>query len=114
MKSGDEAAISRAVEFVALESLGMWHNRARAKLARHFKNHAPDAEQQTQMVDAIVDRLKTGRYYEQFKDQLAMAVRFRPNGLLLAADVAIKSDRSYIQKYAKWVQNRVGWQLKAH
>ncbi len=34
-------AISQATIFMASESFGLWHNRARAKLCRCFKNHPP-------------------------------------------------------------------------
>ena len=104
-KAGASNAISRAVSFVAAESYGLWHNRARAKLCRHFKNHPPPDSDCNQMVDSIVDRLLDGRFYEQFKDQLSMAIRFAPERLGNAATVASDSERDYIRRYAVWVQN---------
>ncbi|WP_145304521.1 hypothetical protein [Crateriforma conspicua] len=104
VKLGDLEATSRAVEFVAAESFGMWHNRARAKLCRYFKNHPPTDDQSKRMVDAIIDRLIDGRFSEQFKDQLSMAIRFSPARMAEAATVASASDRNYIRRYADWVR----------
>lgn len=99
VKRGDADAIARAVAFVEAESFGLWHNRARAKLCRHFKNHPPSGDFRERMVDAIVNRLIDGRFYEQFKDQLSMAIRFSPERLKHAALVAVESDWDYIRRY---------------
>ncbi|TWU17788.1 hypothetical protein Pla52o_50030 [Novipirellula galeiformis] len=107
VKRGDTDAATRAVAFVTAESLGMWHNRARAKLCRYFKNHPPSDDQCKSMVDAIVNRLIDGRFYEQFKDQLSMAIRFAPARMAEAADVASCSNREYIRRYAAWVRRAV-------
>lgn len=107
VKRGDAEARSRAVVFVASESFGMWHNRARAKLCRYFKNHPPPEAERTRMINAIVTRLHEGHFYEQFKDQLSMAIRFAPKRLETAALVAMDSDRAYIRRYGQWVQHVV-------
>ncbi len=100
VKSGDIDATSRAVEFVAAESFGLWHNRARAKLCRYFKNHPPPDREITRLVDAIVARLVDGRFYEQFKDQLSMAVRLAPDRMIDAVKLAEQSDKDYVRRYA--------------
>lgn len=100
---GDTDVTSRAVAFVIAESFGMWHNRARAKLCRYFKNHPPSEYECQRMVDAITSRLIDGRFSEQFKDQLSMAIRFDPNRMAEVATVASRSDREYIRRYADWV-----------
>ena len=112
VKNGEQTSVSKAVDFVIAESLGMWHNRARAKLCRHFKNHPPTPDQQTRLVESIAKRLITGRFYEQFKDQLAMAIRFCPARMSDAAAAASQSERPYVQKYAEWVQHRVALDAK--
>lgn len=103
VKRGDSDATDRAVAFVTAESFGMWHNRARAKLCRYFKNHPPSDDQRDSMVNAIACRLINGRFYEQFKDQLAMAIRFDHLRIAEAANVASNSDKDYIRRYAAWV-----------
>ncbi|WP_430453833.1 hypothetical protein [Rhodopirellula europaea] len=105
VKAGDQDAIARATAFVSAESFGMWHNRARAKLCRYFKNHPPTAEQCHQMVDAITNRLTDGQFSEQFKDQLSMAIRLAPDEIADAAALASGSERGYIRRYANWVRN---------
>ncbi|MEM6365392.1 MAG: hypothetical protein AAF745_13280 [Planctomycetota bacterium] len=105
VKAGDHDAIARATEFVSAESFGMWHNRARAKLCRYFKNHPPTDEQCRQMVDAIISRLTDGRFSEQFKDQLSMAIRLAPDEMADAAALASDSQLSYVRRYANWVRN---------
>lgn len=105
VKRGDTEAATRAVAFVTAESFGMWHNRARAKLCRYFKNHPPSDEQCNSMVDAIASRLIDGRFYEQFKDQLSMAIRFAPDRMAETANAASRSDKNYIRKYAAWVRH---------
>lgn len=105
VKAGDHEATARATAFVSAESFGMWHNRARAKLCRYFKNHPPSDDQCRQMVDAIIGRFTDGRFSEQFKDQLSMAIRLAPDKMIDAAALASRSDRSYVRRYATWVCN---------
>ncbi|QDT07757.1 hypothetical protein K227x_61850 [Rubripirellula lacrimiformis] len=105
VKLGDPDATSRATVFVASESFGLWHNRARAKLCRYFKNHPPTDGECKRMVDAIVNRLLDGRFSEQFKDQLSMAIRFDADRLADAAKTAACSDKDYVRRYAAWISN---------
>lgn len=103
VQRGENDSISRAVTFVISESFGVWHNRARAKLCRYFKNHPPSNDQCQQMVDAIVARLIEGRFYEQFKDQLSMAVRLDRDQLARAQIVAARSKKEYVRRYSDWL-----------
>ncbi|MFK7738246.1 MAG: hypothetical protein AB8B50_19640 [Pirellulaceae bacterium] len=105
VKRGDRDAIERAVEFVCAESFGIWHNRARAKLCRHFKNHPTTDVETSRMVEAIVSRLVGGQFSEQFKDQLCMAVRLAPARMNEATHVASSSERAYVRRYADWIRN---------
>ena len=105
VKRVDEDEIARAIVFFRAESFGYWHNRARAKLCRHFKNHPPSPAAQNEMIDAIISRLVDGRFYEQFKDQLRMAIRFSPSQMRDAAQIAANSSREYVRRYADWVEH---------
>jgi len=105
VKSGDAAATARAAEFVAAESLGMWHNRARAKLCRYFKNHPPPEAECQKMIEAIAHRFLEGRFSEQFSDQLALAIRLDAPRMAAAASLASRSEKSYIRKYAQRVRH---------
>ena len=102
-KAGDPDAIKQSVAFVTVESFGYWHNRARAKLCRHFKNHPPSQKQCDRMVGTIYGRLTTGNFHEQFRDQLSMAIRFNRDRMEEAANIALRSDREYIVRYGNRV-----------
>ena len=106
-KAGDSDAVKQSVAFVTVESFGYWHNRARAKLCRHFKNHPPSPNQCARMVGAICGRLTSGKFYEQFKDQLSMAIRFDRDSMQKAANVALTSDREYIVRYGNRVLHAI-------
>ena len=106
-KTGDMSAVGRSVEFVIHESFGNWHNRARAKLCRFFKNHPPDEDECARMVDAVCTRLITGKFYEQFNDQLSMAIRFDCERMTKTAFVAANSERDYIRRYGARVLHAI-------
>ena len=114
VKRDDPDAVSRAVTFVVAESFGIWHNRARAKLCRHFKNHPPPKPDCEQLVATVTARLIDGNFYEQFKDQLSMAIRFVPSQLDDAASVALDSDRDYVRRYGRWVRHVLASQAPTH
>ncbi|TWT65007.1 hypothetical protein [Allorhodopirellula solitaria] len=107
VKRGESEAIGRSIAFVVAESFGYWHNRARAKLCRHFKNHPPAPSDCDRLVSTVVDRLLGGYFYEQFFDQLSMAIRFAPDRMGHAASVAVKSDREYIRRYGVRVRHAI-------
>lgn len=103
LKSGDPLAITPAVNFFVRESRGIWHGRARAKICRYLKN-APLAEEIKELLTTtVVRRLTTGNFSEQFKDQLSMAIRFRPEQLNDVAIGLLDSDKDYVKRYASWV-----------
>ena len=106
-KAGDTDAIKQSVAFVTAESFGYWHNRARAKLCRHFKNHPPSQKQCDRMVGTICGRLTSGNFYEQFRDQLSMAIRFDRDSMQKAANIALRSDREYIVRYGNRVLHAI-------
>ena len=105
VKRGNLDAKAKAIAFVAAESFGIWHNRARAKLCRYFKNHPPTKDACQTLTEAISSRLIDGRFSEQFKDQLAMAIRFDPDQMAETAAIALRSDKEYIRRYAAWTQH---------
>ena len=98
-KAGCPDAILQAVAFVSFESFGLWHNRARANFCRHFKNHRPAPDLCEHMVDVICGRLISGKFYEQFWEQLSMAIRFDVGRMVETAKIAGDSDRDYIRRY---------------
>jgi len=65
-----DAALHEALAFFLAESRGHWHNRARAKIARHLKHCRLDAAACADLVRTIARRLIDGNFTEQFADQL--------------------------------------------
>jgi hypothetical protein len=103
LKRGDDEVIHELVVFTLTESRGLWHGRARAKICRNLKNHPPDATLQSNLVDTIAERLIYGRFSEQFRDQLSMAIRFAPDRMRTIAESLLTSDKTYVRRYADWV-----------
>lgn len=96
-------SVEAAVAFIAGESLGYWHNRARAKFARRLKHCPLQAHQAQVLVTAIVGRLVSGRFSEQFSDQLRLALQLDRTAVLMAAQVAAESPAAHVRRYARWV-----------
>ena len=107
LKIDDLEAIYECIEFTLAESFGVWHNRARAKICRNLAGRLRDVRLKDRLVRVIANRLITGQFGQQFKDQLRMAVRFEPERLRKAA-VQVKDDnRQYVRRYAQWTLNFV-------
>jgi hypothetical protein len=107
MKENDGDALEEAVAFASKESFGLWHGRARAKICRNLKNREIPRHLQDILVQAVSHRLLTGEFSEQFKDQLAMAIRFRPHEMAQYATEACESRKDYVQRYGHWVLEKL-------
>ncbi|MEJ7594631.1 MAG: hypothetical protein WKF77_24125 [Planctomycetaceae bacterium] len=107
VKVCDADAIEEAVVFTAKESFGLWHGRARAKICRNLKSRTIPRGFQDLLVQAICNRLLAGDFSEQFKDQLAMAIRFRPLEMAQCAKQACESPKDYVQRYGQWVLKKL-------
>ncbi len=59
------------------------------------------------MVDAVCGRLLSGNFYEQFTDQLSMAIRFNPKRMEECGRRALDSDREHVVRYAKRVLHAI-------
>lgn len=99
----DQWAIDRCVDFVISETKGLWHGRARAMMCRRLKHCALGRKQRTQLVKAISERLASGEFSEQFKDQLRLAMHLDMETTIAAANKALKSNRNHAIRYAQWV-----------
>ena len=107
LKAGNLLAVERCIDFFLAETRGLWHGRARAKICRNLKNLPLDKRTKDRLVATIVRRLETGNFSEQFKDQLTMAIRFRPCWLHDSATQLLGSPKGYVQRYASWVLNKI-------
>ncbi|HEY4360763.1 MAG TPA: hypothetical protein VGN17_07340 [Bryobacteraceae bacterium] len=100
--SDHAAAKQRCIEFVLAETLGHWHNRARAMMCRRLKHCALTPAESRQLADAITARLAAGKIPEQFRDQLRLALHLDPQRTLEAAHSCLASRKEYIRRFATW------------
>lgn len=99
----DQWSIDRCVDFVVGETKGLWHGRARAMMCRRLKHCTLRRKQRAQLVEVISQRLASGEFSEQFKDQLRLAMRLDFAFASAAAHEALKSDKPHVVRYAYWV-----------
>jgi len=97
--------IGLCVEFVLAETRGVWHGRARAMMCRRLKHCDLEPAQRAGLVDGILQRLASGNFSEQFKDQLRLALLLDgARSLRVAADCeADGRSRPHARRYARWV-----------
>lgn len=100
---GDTQVTSLCVEFVCAETLGVWHGRARAMMCRRMKHVGLDENQSARLVECISGRLASGRFSEQFKDQLRLALKLDAPTVFQVARDCRSSDSQHVRAYAAWV-----------
>ncbi|ETW93129.1 MAG: hypothetical protein ETSY1_40550 [Candidatus Entotheonella factor] len=60
-------------------------------------------DQQRRIVHAISQRLASGAFTEQFRDQLRLALRLDPTTTCQVAQRASTSERAHVRRLAHWV-----------
>lgn len=103
LKACEPAAMDLAVAFLAGDSRGHWHNRARAKFARRLKHCPLRPEQSRAVVDCIIARMRHGHFPEQFIDQLRLALHLDRQAVVAASREALDSPLLHVQRLAGWV-----------
>lgn len=107
LPGGQADAIETCVQFVCAETGtgtgNVWHGRGRAMLCRRLK-HVPLAQhQRDRLVECILHRLATGRFSEQFRDQLRLALHLDRGRSLAVAQCALEVGKPHTARYARWV-----------
>jgi hypothetical protein len=100
---GEADAKEAAITFFEQNSEGVWHNRARAMIARRMKNLSLADDEKRRVVEVVKDRLAKGKIPEQFRDQLTMALFFDRAGTLNCAEKCLSSAKPYVVRFARWV-----------
>jgi hypothetical protein len=100
---GDPAAVETCVLFVCAETRGFGHGRVRARMCRRLKHATLSQQQRAAVVDAVCRRLTDGRFSEQFRDQLRLALVLDAPVVLLCAQRGLTSDVAHVQRMAAWV-----------
>lgn len=99
LPAGDPRTLAQCIDFVTAETLGFWHGRARAKMCRRLKHVHLSRDQRDRLVRCIADRLASGRFSEQFRDQLRLAMLLDPVHM---AQVAERSAQSQVSTSPGW------------
>ena len=103
LRTGEPYAIDDAVKFVCAESINQWHGRGRAMMCRRLKHLPLSRGQSGRLVEAILGRLVSGQFSEQFRDQLRLAMQLDEKGTFLTARRAAKNEKPHVRRYAEWV-----------
>ena len=101
----DPDSIEFATQFFERETKGTWHNRARAMLARRFKHCQLTDSQKRRVLSAIYRRLQTGEFFEQFKDQLRLAIHLDRDRTMTEATAALTRPTPRVIRYSRWILN---------
>ncbi len=91
------------IAFVLAETRGIWHGRARAMLCRRLKHCALGRAHRMALLACVLDRLSTGAFSEQFKDQLRLAMQLDRARVIEACHCCLASPKRHVQRYAEWV-----------
>lgn len=103
LASCEPVHVQRCVDFVLAETKGLWHGRARAAMCRRLKHCELGRSHRTALVGCILDRLESGTFSEQFKDQLRLARHLDLPKTVAAARAAVGSGKPHVRRYAQWV-----------
>ncbi len=103
----DPTAISDCIRFIEADSKGLGHGRVRALMCRRLKHCPLSPAQRGRLVTCIAERLCTGRFSEQFHDQLRLALRLDAPRLFAAAHSCMHHSRDYVRRYAGWILSRL-------
>ena len=103
---GEPEGIETCVRFVCAETVNLWHGRGRAMMCRRLKHIPLARNQRDRLVACILDRLATGQFSEQFRDQLRLALHLDRRATLAATTRGLQSEKLHVKRYSKWVSSR--------
>ena len=103
LTADDSDAIEECIAFIEAETMGLWHGRARAMMARRLKHCRLSQPQHTRVVRAILDRFVSGRFSEQFKDQLRFVLHVAPERAFTVARSCQGAAAAHVRRYATWI-----------
>jgi hypothetical protein len=95
--------VEKSVRFICAETEGLWHGRGRAMMCRRLKHLDLPRAHRDRLVAVILERLDSGHFSEQFRDQLRLAMHLSSEKTLAAARRALNSRKDYVRRYARWV-----------
>jgi hypothetical protein len=106
--AGLQISIESAVLSVESEyTEGIGNGRRRARLCRQLKHVDLSDAQKERCVTAILQRLETGHFSQNFKDELGLAVHLHPDRVHNIAISLMAHSKQYIARYATWLVNKI-------
>lgn len=99
----DLEAVEECVCFTEGDSMGIWHGSARAMMSRRLKHCKLTPGQRSRLVRAILARLVSGRFSEQFKDQIRLALHLDCESVFRTAAACKETGPEHVRRYAKWI-----------
>lgn len=103
LRNGDRDAIESCILFVESDSEGVWHGRARAMMCRRFKHIELPKEDADRLVVSILRKFELGRFAEQFRDLLRLALKLDAESTNDVARRLSNDSRSYVRRQAEWI-----------
>ena len=99
-------SIGSCIDFIETDTRGVWHNRARAIMCRRLKHVELSAIDSDRVVKAILGKLKSGDFSEQFRDMLKLAAVLDPTTTQETAESLLCDKREFVRREAKWIVDR--------
>jgi hypothetical protein len=101
----DSEAVEMCILFVEADTLRgvAGHGRVRARMCRRLKHCTLSPSQSQRLVSCIMERLDSGNFSQQFKDQLRLALHLDVRTTLAVALASCKDSRDYVRRYAEWI-----------
>lgn len=106
LKRGENESLGFCIDFFLNETRGIWHGRARAKIARNLKPEQLNMDDKGRVVSAISERLLSGNFSEQFRDQLNLALRIDTVRVIEIATYGLSSQKEHVRRLSKWIIDR--------
>ena|ERR1022692_2312040 len=101
--SEDAEAMETCVAFIEADTRGLWHGRARAMMARRLKHCRLSQSQRARIIRTILERLVSGHFSEQFKDQLRFVLHIASDRAFAVARTCQGVSSEHVRRYADWV-----------
>ena len=99
----DPEAVETSIKFIESNSQDGGHGRVRALMCRRLKHCTLTPQQCTRLVRYVVERLYTGAFAQQFKDELRLILALDAQALFEAALESRTDEREYVRRHAEWI-----------
>ncbi|HEY9605111.1 MAG TPA: hypothetical protein V6C85_26135 [Allocoleopsis sp.] len=99
----DPEAVETSIKFIESNSQDGGHGRVRALMCRRLKHCTLTPQQRTRLVRYVVERLYTGAFAQQFKDELRLILALDAQALFEAALESRTDEREYVRRHAEWI-----------